>query len=171
MRLSTFPTVNFWQYYFYYPYVRRMSVLRPLNYLPYSRDEAIATLERELGYRYYNTKHGESRFTKFFQNHYQPTRFRFDKRRAHVASLIQSGQLTREQALEELAKPLYDPRELREDEEFFVKKLGLTRSEFAELMATPVRSWEEFPSNRWLMNLKDRAKPALKALGIQPKTK
>ena len=82
--LTDYPLISFSQYYFWYPIVKRMTPLRPLNLMPYSKDEAIAELEEQIGWRAYPRKHGESLFTKFFQNYYLPTKFGYDKRRPHL---------------------------------------------------------------------------------------
>lgn len=167
LKLRTFPTCNFFEYYVYYPFVRGMRVLRPLNYLPYVKAEALATLERELGYRYYGTKHGESRFTKFFQGYWLPARFGFDKRRAHLSSLVLSGQVTRDEALARLAQPPYaSAAELEEDKAFVAKKLGLAVPEFDRLLAGPLHSHRDYPSNEALFALKDRVRPVLHRLGL-----
>jgi len=159
--LTTFPTLSFFEYYFYLPGIARIRSVRPLNYVPYQREAAIERLRREVDFRPYETKHGESRFTKFFQNYYLPQRFGFDKRRAHFASLILSGQMKRENALEQLAEPLYTETELREDRRFFVKKLGLSDARLDELMAQPLRDHRAFASNEHLFNAKDRIKRVL----------
>lgn len=65
--LKTFPRVNFFRYYFWNRYVKRMRVIRPLNYVPFIKEEAISTLQRELDFCYYGGKHFESRFTKWQQ--------------------------------------------------------------------------------------------------------
>ncbi len=96
--LVDYPLVTFSQYYFWYPIVKRMKPLRLLNYLPYSRETAISELEGRIGWRAYPRKHGESLFTKFFQNYYLPTKFGYDKRRPHLSTLIASGAITRERA-------------------------------------------------------------------------
>ncbi len=88
--LTDYPMVSFSQYYFWYPIVKRMAPLRPLNLMPYSMEQAVAELE-QIGWRGYPRKHGESLFTKFFQNYYLPTKFGYDKRRPHLSSLIASG--------------------------------------------------------------------------------
>jgi N-acetyl sugar amidotransferase len=157
-RLTRFPTLGFFEYYLYFPYVRRIRSVRPLNYLPYVKAEALRTLQSEVGFRPYGAKHGESRFTKFFQNYYLPTRFGYDKRRAHLSSLILAGQLSRDGALRELDAPLYDPATLREDRRFFVKKLGITDEEFEQLMRQPLRDHRAFASNEALFRLKDTLK-------------
>ena len=152
--LKTFPVIGFWQYYLWYPVVHGMRTFRPLNFMPYDKAEAMATLERETGWRSYGRKHGESRFTKFFQNYYLPTKFGYDKRRPHLSSLIVAGQMTREAAVLELGKPLYDPEELKADEHFLCKKLRLTEAQFQELLHARNRDYTEFAN--W-----DRQKAAM----------
>jgi aminotransferase len=143
--LRHYKTISFWQYYFSYPLVRRMRVLRLLNYMPYSKQSALEELER-VGWRSYSHKHGESLFTRFFQNYYLPTRFGYDKRRPHLSSLIMSGQMTREQALADLATPPQSPQERESDIEYFCKKLGIDRDELQVAMAAPLRHYNDFPS-------------------------
>ncbi len=145
--LKTFPTISFWQYYFYFPFVKKMHAIRPLNYMPYSRKKAIEELE-EIGWRNYGRKHGESVFTKFFQNYYLPKRYGYDKRRPHLSSMILSGEITREEAIRELDKPLYEENELQEDRRFIEKKLGLTEDEFTKLLEAPLRQATDFASYR-----------------------
>ena len=124
--LGDYPLITFSQYYFWYPIVKRMKPLRPLNYLPYSREIAIAELEGRIGWRAYPRKHGESLFTKFFQNYYLPTKFGYDKRRPHLSTLIASGAITRDQAIALLAEPLYDTDELRRDRQYICRKLRIS---------------------------------------------
>lgn len=142
-RLRNYPSVNFWQYYVWYPFARRMKVLHPLNYLPYDKAAAMVELQR-VGWRPYGRKHGESLFTKFFQNYYLPTLFGFDKRRPHLSSLIVSGQISRDEALEALREPLYAPDELEADLGYFAKKLGISRRELDDLLALPRAHYSEF---------------------------
>jgi N-acetyl sugar amidotransferase len=169
--LSTYPTCNFFQYYLYYPIVRRMRVIRPLNFAPYVKHEALAVLEKELGYRYYGAKHGESRFTKFFQGFWLPTRFGYDKRRAHLSSQILSGQTQRQEALRELAGSAYRPDELKEDRAFVIKKLGITEEEFVRYLNAPLRSFRDYPSNERLFSAKDAVRPLLYRMGMRRMTK
>jgi aminotransferase len=128
--------------------MRGLNVAKPLNLVRYRKHEAICTLTREFGWRYYGGKHYESRFTKFFQGWYLPTKFGYDKRLAHLSSLILSGEITRDQALEELRRPPYPDDELRADFVYMQKKLGVTRGEFDELMARPPRAHDEYPSSK-----------------------
>ncbi len=142
--LRTYSTLSFFEYYVWFPFVKKMRTVRPLNYMPYDKDMAIAELERTCGWRSYGRKHGESLFTKLFQNHYLPAKFGYDKRRPHLASLIVSGQMTRIEALAKLSEPLYDPQELEIDIAYFCKKLRITRAQFDEFMAAPNHEYDEF---------------------------
>ena len=160
-RLSRYPTINFFQYYFYYPYIRGIRSARLLNYIDYNKAEAMKLLKEELGWRYYGGKHFESRYTKFFQAYYLPQRFGYDKRRAHLSSLIVSGQLDRESALKEMEQPSYSAEELREEKAFIIKKLGLTEDEYESIRQEPKRTYRDFPSSAFLFDLKDRGKALL----------
>lgn len=144
--LKTYSIISFFDYYFWYPLVKKMRTVRPLNYMPYVKSDALAELERTIGYKPYPRKHGESLFTKLFQNYYLPKKFGYDKRRPHLSSLIVSGQMTREHALEKLAEPLYDPQELEIDIGYFCKKLRITRAEFDGFINEPNRHFTDFPN-------------------------
>lgn len=164
VKLKSYKTVGFFKYEIYYPTLLRMKVVRMLNFLPYNKDDAIKTLESELGWKYYGGKHYESRFTKFFQSYYLPTRFGFDKRRAHLSSLVVSGQMTREDALKEMAKPAYSEAELKEDAYFVAKKLGITTDELNQYLAAPLKTFKDYPSNYSLDCLLKRLKGILRKI-------
>ena len=137
--LKHYRTVSFFELFFWFPKVKKLQVLRPLNYLPYNKAAAVAELQARVGWRAYPRKHGESLFTKFFQNHYLPQRFGYDKRRPHLASLIVSGQMSRGEALQKLTEPLYDPQELEIDVAYLRKKLRISADELQALMNAPRR--------------------------------
>lgn len=124
-----------------------MTVLRPLNLMPYSKSEAIEYLEKNYGWRYYGGKHYESRWTRFFQAYYLPTKFGYDKRKAHLASLVVAGEITRSEAIAELAKPLYTANELSEDVAFVAKKLSISVEELNALVAAPPKHYSEYPTD------------------------
>lgn len=142
-KLKHYKTISLLDYYVIYPFVHGMRTVRPLNYMPYDKEKAIETL-RATGWRPYGRKHGESRFTKLFQNYYLPEKFGFDKRRPHYASLVVSGQMTRDEALAALAEPLYDEKDLAADLAFFCKKLGITEAQFRQYMSEPNHHYTDF---------------------------
>lgn len=156
-KLRSYPTVGFLRYYIGYPFIHKMRVIRPLNFMPYDKHEAVQELVEKVGYKTYGRKHGESVFTKFFQNYYLPTRWGMDKRRQHYASMVLSGQMSRAEAQHALAEPLYDARELASDMEYFCKKLSLTRAEFEDLLNAPKHDWRDYPNNQTYYRLLKRA--------------
>jgi N-acetyl sugar amidotransferase len=115
-----------------------------LNYLPYNKAEVKATITAELNWRDYGGKHYESIFTRFYQGYILPVKFGIDKRKAHLSNLIFSGQITKEQALEELKSPAYDPVQLKEDYEFVLKKFDLSEAEFEKIMAAPRKEHTDY---------------------------
>ncbi|MBI4861542.1 MAG: hypothetical protein HY815_14965, partial [Candidatus Riflebacteria bacterium] len=149
--MKSFPTFTTWQWIWDVIISGRFRHVELLNNARYRKDRAIADLEREIGWRYYGGKHYESVFTKFYQAYILPAKFGIDKRRAHFSSLIRNGEMTREQVLEELERPLYTPDDLRTDRDYVIKKLGFTDPEFEEIMRCPPRSHLEFPSDERLL--------------------
>jgi len=151
-RLKDYKTVSFFDYYLWYPFVKQLRTVRPLNYIHYDKKMAVTELEQKIGWRAYGRKHGESIFTKFFQNYYLPTRFGYDKRRPHFSSLIVSGQMSRDEAIEKLAEPLYSANELEVDIAYLCKKLGIGRNDFEEFIKAPKHSYLEYPN--WINHQK-----------------
>ena len=144
--LKSYPTISFFQMDVEYPFVRKMRNIRPLNLMPYVKADALVELQEKIGYKRYDRKHGESVFTKFFQNHWLPEKYGYDKRKLHFSSMILSGQMTRDEAVAALAEPLYDPRELERDKQYVAKKLGISDDEFEQVLAVPKHSYRDFPN-------------------------
>ena len=143
-KLRDFKTINFFQYYFYYPIIKKMKIIRPLNYINYNKENAIEVLKKKINFKDYGFKHGESRFTKFFQNYYLPKKFNIDKRRPHYSSLILAGQLSRNQALEKIKENLYSEDDLNQDKIFVCKKLGIGKEELEKYINDKKRSYKDF---------------------------
>jgi hypothetical protein len=157
-KLKNYKTISFFEYYFWYPVIKKMRVLRPLNFMSYDKEAALSELQATVGYKPYPRKHGESVFTKWFQNHYLPVKFGMDKRRPHLSSLIVSGQMTRDFALAKLAEPLYESDELEIDIAYLCKKLRISRTEFDEFMNVKIQNYTDFPNWDGLYNFVKRTK-------------
>lgn len=157
-RLRRFPIISLFDWYLWYPYVRRFVVARPLNLMPYNKNEAKQLLQSKLGWADYGDKHHESRFTKFFQSYYLPTKFGWDKRKAHLSSLVVSGQLSREDAVIALAKAPYDPSGLDDDIIFLAKKLRVSDKELSEIVAAVPIPHNTYPTSQVLYDLKNAIK-------------
>ena len=107
---------------------------RPLNYIDYNRDRALKELHDFCGFEYYGSKHLENTLTKFIQLYWFYHKFNVDKRKSHLSSMIVSGQMTREKALEILKEPLYDKEEMENEIELILEKLDLTKEKFDFIM-------------------------------------
>ncbi|TMP27002.1 N-acetyl sugar amidotransferase, partial [Pseudoalteromonas rubra] len=79
----------------------------------------------------------------FFQAYYLVEKFGFDKRKAHLSSLIVAGQISRDEALKELEKPLYDQQELNDDKVYIANKLNLSLEEFDSLLALENKDYKD----------------------------
>lgn len=128
----------------YYRHFKGITTVHLLNCVDYDKGKVKERIQRELGWRDYGGKHYESVWTRFYQGHILPKKFGIDKRKAHLSDLIFSGQITKEEALEELKNPPYRPEQFRIDYDFVLKKLGLTAGEFEEIMSRPARSHYDF---------------------------
>lgn len=146
-KLRQYKPMSLWTRRVYFPYLFKIHMFYPLNYIEYSKKDAMSLLNEEYGWVYYGGKHYESRWTRFFQSYYLPRRFGYDKRRAHLSSLVVTGEMTREDALEELKSPPYDPVDIEADVVFVCRKLGIDRSEFEALMQQPLRSHTDYPNH------------------------
>lgn len=136
-----------------------------LDYFDYRKDDALATLQKEVGYRPYTYKHYESVFTRFYQGYILPRKFGVDKRKLHLSTLVVTGQLTRERALELMSQPPYpDPTQLGDDYVFVLKKLGFTPESFERYMVTPPVPHEAYKTERPLWDLLYGARKKLLAL-------
>lgn len=121
-------------------------VVRLLDYINYNKFEAMEKLKKEVGWQYYGGKHYESNFTKFYQAYILPKKFNVDKRYAHLSNLICTGQITKEEAIIELSKPLYEPDELQKDIDYFLKKFDLSYDEFEKIMTEKPKKHTDYPN-------------------------
>jgi hypothetical protein len=143
---------------------REYSILNNLDPI-YNRDSAKRLLMEDLDWKDYGRKHNEDRYTKFVECYIFPRHFGVDKRKAHYSTLICSGQMTRDEALEGLKVPLYTREEEESEIEYFIRKMGLTRDEFEGFMTQPVRSHYEFDTHTWRRRL---VKLAIMLTGRKP---
>jgi tRNA(Ile)-lysidine synthase TilS/MesJ len=162
--LKTFPLASIFKYKLYYRYVHGVQVLRPLNYVPYIKEDAMTFLVERFGWQRYAHKHYESRFTRFYEGYWLPTKFGYDKRRAHFSSLILTKQMTREEALQRIAQKAYDEETIAQDFEYIATKLGLSVAELRALMGGENRTYRDYKSRMPMIDLGGRV---LRAVGVQ----
>lgn len=142
--LRTFPHLGIREYYLSLAAVAQIDIL---NYMDYSKKDALKILKEKLGWRYYGGKHYESIYTRFCQGCILPEKFGYDKRKTHLSSLICSGEITRRDALKELQEDTYPKSLQEEDRGYVMKKLGLSGSEFDAIMTAPIRRYEDYPNH------------------------
>ena len=130
----------------YLPYVKKIKVLRPLDYMQYNKQEAMDLLQNQFGWQPYPQKHFESRFTRFYESYWLPERFGYDTRRVQYSSLILTGQMSREEALNQLKSPAYDPENIKHEFEFVANKLGISEAELHTYFNMPKKTHLDYKS-------------------------
>jgi len=136
--------------YTWYSRIKRIERFAILNYLDYNREESIQYLKKLIGWKDYGIKHGESIFTRFYQCYILPEKFGIDKRRAHFSTLINSDQMTRKDAMQELRRNPYHNRLLLEKHKKIVlNKLRISEMEFNYLISHPRVEHKEYGTDRF----------------------
>ncbi len=151
--LKTFPTADILKYRLYYRYGKGIRIERPLNHVPYIKEDAIGLLVERFGWQKYAQKHHESRFTRFVECFWLPRKFGVERRKAHLSSLILTKQMTREEALARIAEPEIDEQTMIQDFEYVAKKLDLTVAEFQKLFEGENRSYRDYKNKMALITL------------------
>ncbi|MBA6156295.1 N-acetyl sugar amidotransferase [Tenacibaculum sp. S7007] len=163
-KLKDYPVSNILWHKIYLPYVRGIKLIRPLDFVPYNKDEAMQLLVDEFGYQKYPQKHFESRFTRFYEAYWLPEKFGYDTRKVQYSSLILTNQMTREEAIEALSKPGYDPETIAQDFEYIATKLGITVEELQSYMDAPNKTYKDYKSQENIYNIGAKV---MRALGLE----
>lgn len=159
-----FPLVDILVYKIWYQKVLGMTVHHPLNLVPYVKKDAEDELGRRYGWQRFQHKHHESRFTRFYEDYWLPRKFGFHKRRAHFSSLIMTGQMTRDAALERIAKPEMDEHFLTQEFEYVAHKLDLTVDELRQIFDAPSKTFRDYRNKRDLIGF---GANAMRRLGLE----
>lgn len=162
--LRSYPLTPILRHKLWLPYVRGIKVLRPLNSMPYIKNDAKQMLEDRFSWKPYPQKHFESRFTQFYESYWLPQRFGYDVRKVQFSSLIVTEQMTRDEALMELAKPPFDEGSIDQDLEFVANKLDLSVEELSSYMELPRRTYRDFKNQREIYRIGGRV---MRALGME----
>ena len=161
-KLKSFPGYSLIQL-FYYMVLRRIQLVSILNYDRYDKKRAMEIIQKELGWIDYGGKHYESIYTRFFQAYILPRKFNIDKRKAHYANLVLSGQMNREEALGKLREVSCPPAILKEDREYVIKKLRLSEAQFESIMALPCKTFLDYPTHYATLERAKRLRTKFKA--------
>lgn len=152
-KLRTFPILDILEYKVLYQVFLGMKVFKPLNLVPYIKKDAEHLLEDKFAWEKFQHKHHESRFTRFYEDYWLPRKFGFEKRRAHFSSLILTGQMTREEAMDRISRPELDEQTLKNEFEYVAHKLDLTVNELQEIFKGPNKTYKDYKNKRHIINL------------------
>ncbi len=168
--LKTFPHFSLFDQ-FRYLVIHRLRIISILDYVDYNKEEIIQLLKDELGWTPYPGKHYESIYTRFFQGYVLPAKFGYDKRKAHLSTLIMSGQITRDEALKGLKDLPLSGQMLEEDMDFVLKKFDLEQEEFEAIMALPPKSYNDYPNQELVSKIIKKTQPLrfIRDIGLVPK--
>ncbi len=162
--LKTYPLMDILIYKLFYQKILGLKVHHPLNLIPFVKKDAEDELERLFGWQRFQHKHHESRFTRFYEDYWLPRKFGFEKRRAHFSSLIMTGQMVRDDALDRISRPEMNERFLTQEFEYVAHKLGLTITELQQIFDAPNKTYRNYKNKRWLIGLGTNA---MRWLGLE----
>jgi len=148
--LRTFPTTNVLRHKLYLPYIKRIKVVRPLNYVAYSKQHAERILAEDIGWRSYPQKHFESRFTAFYEGFWLIHKFGYDTRRVKFSSLILTGQMTRAAAMEQLKRAPMDDETAAREFSYVADKLNVSQEELRSYLKAPNKTFRDYRSQAWV---------------------
>jgi len=146
--MITYPWSNIYYHKIYLRYIKQIEVLRPLNLMPYNKELAINLLQQEYNWKKYPQKHFESRFTKFYEGYWLPTRFGYDTRRVHFSSLILTSQMKREDAINLLQTLPFDSESIDRDIEFICDKLEISVLELDHYHKMPLKWYFNYKNEK-----------------------
>lgn len=150
--LKTFPLCSMLKNRIYYRGIKGMKVVKPLDYISYEQEEALKLLETKFEYQRYKNKHYENIFTRFYEGYYLPEKFGYDKRKCYFSSLILTGQMSREEALEELKNNPYDEEQAMEDKAFIAKKLGISVKAMDTIIVGENKTYRDYKNQAGMLN-------------------
>lgn len=162
--LKTFPLVDILSYKLYYRYVLGMQVFKPLNLVAYIKKDAEKLLMEKFGWESFQHKHHESRFTRFYEDYWLPRKFGFQKRRAHFSSLILTGQMTREEALDRVSRSELSEEFLVKEFEYVADKLDLSVGELQAVFKGENKTFHDYKNKISLIRLGAKA---MSILGLE----
>ena len=152
-KLEDYKVTNILWHKIWLPYFKGIKLYRPLDFIPYNKEQAMQELVDKFGYQKYPQKHFESRFTRFYEGFWLPERFGFDTRKVQFSSLILTNQMTRDEALLKLNEKVYTKEQIDEDFEYISNKLGITVDELWSYFYAPKKTYKDYKSQENLYSL------------------
>ena len=128
----------------YYAFVRRIKTVTLVYHLPYVRREVDVLLAQELGWKSPGAHYADDLYQSLIY-YLNRVKFNIDRRLFNYSALVRSGQMTREKAIERVTH--INPIEDEVIIDLCIKRLGLTRAEFDEIVAAPPKTFRDYPNN------------------------
>lgn len=144
--LINYPITSILHHKIWLPYFKGIKIVRPLNMVEYDKAAAVELLTNKFGWQPYPQKHFESRFTRFYEGYWLPKKFGFDTRKVQYASLIVTGQMTRDEALEKLKIPALDDATVSQEFEYVANKLEISIDELQGYLDAPNKTFRDYKS-------------------------
>lgn len=147
VKMETYPFTSVLKRKLYMPYIKGVKVVKLLNHMPYIKKEAENLLKQEYGWEPYDQKHFESIMTKFLEGYWLPERFGYDVRKPQYSSLILTGQMSRQEALEKLKNK---PLSINESQELFslvANMLEISEDELRQYFDMPKKTYKDYKNS------------------------
>jgi len=160
--MRTYPFSSVYRHKLYLRYLKGVKTFKPLNFMPYTKELAVDLLEKEYGWKPYPQKHFESAFTRFYEGYWLPTRFGFDVRRCQYSSLVLTGQMSREEALQRLEAPPYNPETIHQDFEYIATKLRISPDELRGYHEMPKKFYWDYKNQQKVLGMIEKTVSYLK---------
>jgi len=123
----------------------RVDRIRLLYYEKYDKEQVKQMLADKFDWQWYGGHHHENEWTKFVKSYLLPQKFNIDKRYVEYSALIRSGQMNRQDALEELKTP---PTIEKNFIDYVLKRLELTKEEFETILNLDIKSHHDYDNHR-----------------------
>ena len=162
-KINSFPSIGTYQK-IYFEFYKGIKFIPFLDYFNYNKDFALKILQEDYEFKPYPYKHYESIFTRFYQGYILPKKFKVDKRRIHLSNLIITGQKERGEVLEILKiSPYPSEKDLKEDKEYFLKKMLWSENDLVNYINRPVKSHYDYPTERYRFDFLSKLNKKIKS--------
>ena len=151
-KLESFPLIDVIQYKLIYRYLYGMKVVYPCNYVDFDKNKTEDKLNKIWGWEKFQHKHHESRFTRFFEDFWLIKKFGYDKRRAHLSSLILTNQICRDDALTRISNQEMSNEFHKKEFKYVANKLEISTEELQLIFDGQNKSYRDYSNNKFLID-------------------
>ena len=139
-KIDTFP--NLWMTkWLKWTVIDRIKKIRPIYYIDHNKEQTKKFLSDNYGWQWYGGHHMENRTAYFVNNYWLPKKYKIDLRYSEFSALVRTGQMNRNDALNEIKKPkIFDESILTE----IKKRLDFSDDEFEDIMDAPNKTYRDY---------------------------